>query len=184
MDLYAPILHEFTYQAMAHDLLPIKEGDKVTYRMLVNEGQPDQADKDVEISEKDKIWAENRHRHMVHVIGKLESDFKTFLKNNANFTNKEAEGVHLNTIKDMMAGLPEFTQMKEAYSLHLGMANESMNRFQRQSLPDVASVEQVGDPFECSYTVLQLMRTLRYLRLASTRSIRNPRESQRKWSLR
>ncbi|KAM3424459.1 hypothetical protein BST61_g6463 [Cercospora zeina] len=143
MDLYAPILHEFTYQAMAHDLLPIKEGDKITYRMLVNEGQHDQEDKDVEISEKDKIWAENRHRHMVHVIGKLESDFKTFLKNNANFTNKEAEGVHLNTIKDMMAGLPEFTQMKEAYSLHLGMANESMTRFQKQNLPDVASVEQI-----------------------------------------
>ncbi|KAL9529198.1 Protein transport protein [Sphaerulina musiva] len=143
MDLYAPILHEFTYQAMAHDLLPIKEGDKVTYRMMVNEGQLDQEEKDVEITEKDKIWAENRHQHMVHVIAKLESDFKNFLKNNANFTNKEAEGVHLNTIKDMMAGLPEFQQMKEAYSLHLGMAQESMNRFQQRNLPDVASVEQI-----------------------------------------
>lgn len=181
MDLFAPILHDFTYQAMAHDLLPIKEGDKVTYRMTVNEGQLDQEQKDVEITEKDKIWAENRHQHMVHVIAKLESDFKNFLKHNANFTNKDAEGVHLNTIKDMMAGLPEFQQMKEAYSLHLGMAQESMNRFQKQNLPDLASVEQVRAHFR-QFPILRnvLTSTDRYLRLASTRSIRNPKALQRK----
>jgi syntaxin-binding protein 1 len=36
MDLFAPFLHEFTYQAMAHDLLPIKDGDKIVYRTAVD----------------------------------------------------------------------------------------------------------------------------------------------------
>jgi syntaxin-binding protein 1 len=49
----------------------------------------------------------------------------------------------LNTIKDMLAGLPQFEEMKGAYSLHLGMAQECMDLFQRQKLPDMASVEQV-----------------------------------------
>lgn len=53
----------------------------------------------------------------------------------------------MNSIKDMLAGLPQFQQGKEAYSLHLGMAQECMNVFQQRKLADVASVEQVGVVF-------------------------------------
>ncbi len=30
MDVVAPLIHEFTYQAMANDLLPIEDGSKYT----------------------------------------------------------------------------------------------------------------------------------------------------------
>lgn len=144
MDLFAPLLHEFTYQAMAHDLLPIKEGDKITYSTTVNEGQRDQQTKDMEISEKDKIWIDNRHRHMKDTIERLMADFQRFMDENPNFTRKDSENANsLNAIKDMMAGLPQFQELKEAYALHLSMAQESMNRFQKYKLPDVASVEQI-----------------------------------------
>jgi syntaxin-binding protein 1 len=43
----------------------------------------------------------------------------------------------------MITGLPQFQQGKELYSLHLGMAQECMNVFQRNKLPDIALVEQV-----------------------------------------
>ncbi|CAK3877226.1 sec1 family superfamily [Lecanosticta acicola] len=142
LDLSAPLIHEFTYQAMAHDLLPIKEGDKITYRTLINEGQPDEQEKDVEITEKDKLWVENRHRHMKDTIDKLMGDFQRFMKDNPNFT-QGGDASSLNTIKDMLAGLPQFQEMKEAYALHLSMAQESMNRFQKYKLPDLASVEQI-----------------------------------------
>jgi hypothetical protein len=49
----------------------------------------------------------------------------------------------LNSIKDMLAGLPQFQEGKEAYSLHLSMAQDCMNIFQQRKLADVASVEQV-----------------------------------------
>ena len=49
----------------------------------------------------------------------------------------------INNIKDMLAGLPQFQEGKEAYSLHLGMAQDCMNVFQERRLADVASVEQV-----------------------------------------
>ncbi|KAF2188298.1 syntaxin-binding protein-like protein 2 [Zopfia rhizophila CBS 207.26] len=146
MDLFAPLLHEFTYQAMAHDLLKIQDGDKVTYRTVLNEGQPDAEEKEMEISEKDKIWVENRHRHMKDTIDKLMGDFQKFIADNPHFTNQDsqnASGVNgLNAIKDMIAGLPQFQEMKDAYSLHLTMAQECMTIFQRNKLPDLASVEQ------------------------------------------
>ncbi|OWP03145.1 Sec1 family superfamily protein [Marssonina coronariae] len=141
MDIMAPLIHEFTYQAMAHDLLPIKEGDKVLYKTVVNEGTAQEEEKDMEIGEKDKIWVNNRHSHMKDTIEKLMGDFQKFIDDNPNFTNSE-DATSLNAIKDMLAGLPQFQEMKEAYSLHLSMAQECMNIFQHRKLPDVASVEQ------------------------------------------
>lgn len=142
MDLVAPLIHEFTYQAMAHDLLPIREGDKVMYKTIVNEGEPDEKEKEMEIGEKDKIWIENRHSHMKDTIEKLMGDFQKFIDDNPHFTDKSGDATSLNAIKDMLAGLPQFQELKEAYALHLSMAQECMNIFQHRKLPDVASVEQ------------------------------------------
>ena len=50
----------------------------------------------------------------------------------------------LNNIKDMLAGLPQFQEGKEAFSLHLNMASDAMNVFQSGRLADIASVEQVS----------------------------------------
>ncbi|KAI9724133.1 MAG: hypothetical protein M1812_000852 [Candelaria pacifica] len=142
MDLFSPLLHEFTYQAMAHDLLPIREGDKILYKTIVNEGESNEQEKDLEIGEKDKIWVENRHRHMKDTIEKLMGEFQRFIDENPHFTNSDSNANSLNAIKDMLAGLPEFQELKEAYSLHLTMAQECMNIFQQRKLPDLASVEQ------------------------------------------
>ncbi|KAI1650695.1 Sec1-like protein [Daldinia loculata] len=142
MDLMAPLIHEFTYQAMAHDLLPIKDGDKTTFHMTVNEGSPDAEEKDMELTEKDKVWVENRHRHMKDTIDKLMSDFHKFLDQNPHFTNSNSDTTSLNAIKDMMAGLPQFQEMKEAYSLHLTMAQECMNIFQHHKLSEMSPTEQ------------------------------------------
>jgi syntaxin-binding protein 1 len=141
MDLMAPLLHEFTYQAMAHDLLPIKDSDKVTFHTTINEGTPEAEEKDMELSDKDKIWVENRHRHMKDTIDKLMGDFQKFIDENPHFT-QDADTTSLNAIRDMLAGLPQFQELKEAYSLHLTMAQECMNIFQNHKLPDVAGVEQ------------------------------------------
>ncbi|KAI1825284.1 Sec1 family protein [Xylaria intraflava] len=142
MDLMAPLMHEFTYQAMAHDLLPIKDGDKTTFHMTFNEGTPEAEEKDIQISDKDKVWVENRHQHMKDTIDKLMSDFQKFLDQNPHFTNSDSGSTSINAIKDMMAGLPQFTETKEAYSLHITMAQECMNIFQHHKLADISLVEQ------------------------------------------
>lgn len=43
----------------------------------------------------------------------------------------------------MIAGLPEFSKKKKAFSLHLDMAGKCMEEFQENKLLDVGSVEQV-----------------------------------------
>lgn len=142
MDLMAPLVHEFSYQAMAHDLLPIKDGEKVTYRTTINAGTPEAEEKDSELTEKDKVWVEMRHQHMKDTIDNLMRNFKKFLEQNPHFANEEGDATSLNAIRDMLAGLPQFQEMKEAYSLHLTLAQECMNIFQHHKLPDISSIEQ------------------------------------------
>lgn len=142
MDLMAPLIHEFTYQAMAHDLLPIKDGDRTTYRLMINEGTPDAEEKDMELADKDKVWVENRHRHMKDTIDRLMGDFRKFLEQNPHFVNSESNTTSLNAIKDMMAGLPQFQEMKEMYSLHMNMAQACMDIFQTHKLNELSPIEQ------------------------------------------
>ncbi|PGH02945.1 hypothetical protein AJ79_07482 [Helicocarpus griseus UAMH5409] len=141
MDLLSPLVHEFTYQAMAHDLLPIKEGDKVTYKTTLNEGHSNQEVREMEITENDGIWVDSRHLHMKDLLGKLVEDFNKFRAANPQFNDTE-DTANVNTIKDMLAGLSEFQEGKNSYTLHLNMAQECMKLFQERKLVDVASVEQ------------------------------------------
>ncbi|KAK2737667.1 vacuolar sorting protein VPS33/slp1 [Myotisia sp. PD_48] len=141
MDLIAPLLHEFTYQAMGHDLLSIRDGDKITYKLTFNQGQPTQETKDMEISENDHIWVESRHLHMKDLLGKLVDDFNKFKAKNPQFADSDATA-SVNAIQDMLAGLKEFQADKDAYTLHLHMAEECMKRFNEQNLVEVASLEQ------------------------------------------
>lgn len=83
MDVIAPLVHEFTYQAMAHDLLPVREGDKVMYKTTVNGSE-----QNMELSEEDMIWLKYRHMHMKDVLGNLVEDFKKFRVENSQFDNE------------------------------------------------------------------------------------------------
>lgn len=88
MDLFAPLVHEFTYQAMIHDLLPIEEGDRVIFKGVVNTQESIKESKSVEISEKDNIWVTNRHLHMKDLIDKLVIDFEKFRAANPQFGDR------------------------------------------------------------------------------------------------
>ncbi|KAL8769968.1 MAG: hypothetical protein Q9209_004215 [Squamulea sp. 1 TL-2023] len=140
LDLFAPLLHEFTYQAMVHDLLPLTEGDKVFYRPATSQAEKAQRDKDQEIGEKDSIWVKFRHLHMKDLLDELVKDFNAFKAQNPQFAERYTEAVIITL--DMLAGLPKFQQGKEAYSLHLSMTQDAMNVFQDRRLADIASVEQ------------------------------------------
>ncbi|KAI0272325.1 Sec1-like protein [Gloeopeniophorella convolvens] len=138
MDALAPLLHEFTYQAMANDLLPIEDGYKYTYKFQSSVGAYE--DKTAVLSDTDTVWTDVRHMHMREAIDKLMLDFNKFMTDNAGFKGEGA--ATLNDMKDMLASLPQYQEQREKFSLHLSMAQECMDIFERDKLPVVASVEQ------------------------------------------
>ncbi|EJU03633.1 Sec1-like protein [Dacryopinax primogenitus] len=139
MDLYAPLLHEFTYQAMAVDLLPIEDGTKYRYKFQSSIGASE--DKIATLSDADQVWTQVRHMHMREAIDKLMEDFNKFLEEHAGF--KEGSGAtSLNDMKDMLASLPQYQEQRERFSTHLNIAQECMALFERKKLPLTANVEQ------------------------------------------
>ncbi|KIK61687.1 hypothetical protein GYMLUDRAFT_42705 [Collybiopsis luxurians FD-317 M1] len=138
LDMIAPFIHEFTYQAMANDLLPIEDGTKYTYKFQSSVGAYE--DKTAVLSDADNVWTEIRHMHMREAIDKLMADFNKFLEENAVFQGDNA--ANLNDMKEMLANLPQYQEQREKFSLHLSMAQECMAIFERDKLPLVAGVEQ------------------------------------------
>ncbi|KAI9464431.1 Sec1-like protein [Lactarius psammicola] len=138
MDVVAPFIHEFTYQAMANDLLPIEDGSKYTYKFQSSVGAYE--DKTAVLSDADTVWTDVRHMHMREAIDKLMADFNKFMTDNAGFKGEGA--ATLNDMKDMLASLPQYQEQREKFSLHLSMAQECMDIFERDKLPVVATVEQ------------------------------------------
>ncbi|KAJ7509807.1 Sec1-like protein [Mycena galericulata] len=138
MDMIAPFLHEFTYQAMANDLLPIEDGTKYTYKFQSSVGAFE--DKTATLTDADTVWTEVRHMHMREAIDKLMADFNKFLEENAVFKGEGAAS--LNDMKEMLASLPQYQEQREKFSLHLNMAQECMGIFERDKLPLVATIEQ------------------------------------------
>ncbi|KAJ7698949.1 Sec1-like snare protein [Mycena rosella] len=138
MDMIAPFVHEFTYQAMANDLLPIEDGTKYTYKFQSSVGAFE--DKTATLTDADSVWTEVRHMHMREAIDKLMADFNKFLEENAVFKGEGAAS--LNDMKEMLASLPQYQEQREKFSLHLNMAQECMGIFERDKLPLVATIEQ------------------------------------------
>ncbi|KAF8202229.1 Sec1-like snare protein [Pholiota molesta] len=118
MDLQAPFIHEYKFQSSLG-----------AYE-----------DKTAILSDADTVWTAVRHLHMREAIDKLMLDFNKFLEENAVFKGEGA--ANLNDMKDMLASLPQYQEQREKFSLHLSMAQDCMELFEKAKLSDLASVEQ------------------------------------------
>ncbi|POY70532.1 hypothetical protein BMF94_6446 [Rhodotorula taiwanensis] len=138
MDLNAPFLHEFTYQAMCHDLLRIEEGQRYRHTFINEQGAEEE--QEAILSDQDKVWVEVRHMHMKDALDKLIADFKAYAGEHGGTFG--GAGASINDMKDMLASLPQMREVKEKLSLHLTMAEKCMSLFDKKKLPATANVEQ------------------------------------------
>lgn len=137
MDTAAPLLHEFSYQAMANDLLQIEDGTRYHYRFYTSDGKRE--DKDAVLSDEDAVWTGIRHLHIAEAIDRLSKDFQAHAGEAGAYTSDASS---LNDMRDMLASLPHMQETKDKLSLHLTMAQDCMSRYEKTRLPQQAMVEQ------------------------------------------
>lgn len=142
VDPCAPFLHEFWYQAMVNDLLPIKDGKEGrTYKYTFTNTVGGKETREAVLNEEDEVWCSVRHLHMKDAIDKLMTDFGKFVSEHTAFSGN-AQNVQINDLKDMLADLPQFQTQRDQFSLHLDMAQECMAIFEQHKLNLAANVEQ------------------------------------------
>ncbi|XP_054781286.1 protein transport Sec1a isoform X2 [Prosopis cineraria] len=144
IDQIAPIIHEWTYDAMCHDLLPL-EGNKYIYEVPSKTGG-DSERKEALLEEHDSVWLEIRHAHIADASERLSDKMDNFVAKNkaAQIHQSARDGSELSTrdLQKMVQALPEYTETMEKISLHVEIAGK-MNKIIRDTgLRDLGQLEQ------------------------------------------
>ncbi|KAI8066984.1 Sec1-like protein [Gilbertella persicaria] len=147
IDPVAPLLHEFTYQAMINDLLDVQPTDTgIKYTYEFNQADGSMGTKEVVLDEEDNVYRSIRHMHIAECSDHLIEKFNEFLAENKAATGDrdptKDSAKSLKEMKDMLTNLPQFQDMKAKYSAHLSIAQECMSFFERHKLNSVGNLEQ------------------------------------------
>ncbi len=81
VDLVSPLVHEFTYQAMVHDLLPIHHDNRYDYKYSSGL-KGESATRTVALDENDSLWLAMRHTHIADCSKFIVDRFNQFVSEN------------------------------------------------------------------------------------------------------
>lgn len=140
-DPLSPLVHEFTYQAMVHDLLPVVD-DRYHYDYV---GQNNKTiSKEVLLNNLDPLWGRFSHMHIADLTTILHAEYKQFLqdhKHTADLHNKKSN-IDVKQLSEGIKGMPKFQEQAARYSLHIHITAELVRKYNAFSLEAIATLEQ------------------------------------------
>ncbi|PIN24669.1 Vesicle trafficking protein Sec1 [Handroanthus impetiginosus] len=142
VDQIAPIIHEWTYDAMCHDLLNL-EGNKYVYEVPSKSGgQPEK--KEVLLEDHDPVWLELWHTHIAEASERLHDKMTNFVLKNKAAQLQQRDGSELSTrdLQKMVQALPQYNEQMEKLSLHVEIAGKLNKIIRDVGLRELGQLEQ------------------------------------------
>ncbi|KAG9445398.1 hypothetical protein H6P81_016738 [Aristolochia fimbriata] len=142
IDQIAPVIHEWTYDAMCHDLLDM-DGNKYVHEITKPGGATEK--KEVLLEEHDPVWLELRHAHIADASERLHEKMTDFVsKNKAAKIHSSRDGSELSTkdLQKMVQALPQYSDQMEKLSLHVEIAGKINRVIRETGLRDIGQLEQ------------------------------------------
>ncbi|PKA66457.1 SNARE-interacting protein KEULE [Apostasia shenzhenica] len=144
VDQIAPIIHEWTYDAMCHDLLNM-DGNKYVHEVPSKTGSGSEK-KDVLLEDHDPIWLELRHAHIADASERLHEKMTNFISKNkaAQIHHSSRDGGELSTreLQKMVQALPQYSEQIDKLSLHVEIAGKINKLIKESGLRDLGQLEQ------------------------------------------
>ncbi|GJS70700.1 protein transport Sec1a [Tanacetum coccineum] len=140
IDLIAPIIHEWTYDAMCHDLLDL-EGNKYVQEVPNKSGSEPQK-KEFLLEDHDPVWLEMRHLHIAEASEKLSDKMQNFMSKNKAAQLQQRDDLSTREIQKMVQALPQYNEQMEKLSLHVEIAGKINKVIRDEALRDLGQVEQ------------------------------------------
>ncbi|KAH9733070.1 protein transport Sec1a [Citrus sinensis] len=121
VDQIAPVIHEWTYDAMCHDLLDMDGNKYVLEVPSKTGGQPEK--KEVLLEDHDPVWLELRHAHIADASERLHDKMTNFVSKNkaAQIQQSSRDGGELSTrdLQKIVQALPQYSEQVDKLSLHV-----------------------------------------------------------------
>ncbi|XP_023514794.1 protein transport Sec1a-like [Cucurbita pepo subsp. pepo] len=144
IDQIAPVIHEWTYDAMCRDLLEM-EGNKYIYEVSSKTGgDPDK--REALLEDTDPVWLELRHAHIADASERLHEKMTTFASKNkaAQIHQTARDGGEISTrdLQKMVQALPQYTEQVEKITLHVEIAGKINTLIREMGLRELGQLEQ------------------------------------------
>ena len=141
-DTLSPLLHEYTYQAMIQDLLPIAD-NVFNYDAETNAGE--RVNKTVLLNEHDALWVEFRHLHIAKVISLIKERMSDIIQNNgaASLSKNSGTDMSITSMAAAVKELPEYRETVSKLSQHVYLTQQCMDFFNSANLLEISQLEQM-----------------------------------------
>ncbi|XP_020244229.1 SNARE-interacting protein KEULE-like isoform X2 [Asparagus officinalis] len=141
IDQIAPVIHEWTYDAMCHDLLDM-DGNKYIYEVQSKSGSA-REQKEVLLEDHDPLWLELRHAHIADASERLSDRMTNFVsKNKAAQLQQRGGEMSTRDLQKMVQALPQYSEQMEKISLHVEIAGKINQLIRDLELRDIGQLEQ------------------------------------------
>ncbi|KAK3279046.1 Sec1-like domain containing protein [Cymbomonas tetramitiformis] len=146
LDPVAPVIHDWTYEAMCYDLLPL-EGDMYQRKVTTTGGE--EKVKQEKLGETDSLWREYRHLHVAEAFIRVAEKAKEFTSTNKTARSMVQKSGHAASadmsttkIKNLVESLPEYQNQLAGIARHTEIASTLQDLVTARSLNDVGKLEQ------------------------------------------
>eukprot|EP01054_Gregarina_sp_Poly1_P001738 Gregarina_sp_Poly_1__1737@NODE_1448_length_4128_cov_67_748092_g960_i0_p1_GENE_NODE_1448_length_4128_cov_67_748092_g960_i0NODE_1448_length_4128_cov_67_748092_g960_i0_p1_ORF_typecomplete_len540_score91_27Sec1/PF00995_23/1e82_NODE_1448_length_4128_cov_67_748092_g960_i020693688 len=153
IDATSLLVHEYTYQALAYDVLnipcctPASERERMTEEIPPDDTYQFVDRKELKtllLGEHDDVYVKYRHQHITVVIRGVSDELRKFSRDNA-AAQYAAAGGKKATEKDIASairGLPQYREMLAKFWAHITLSDACFNALQNQGVFKAGYLEQ------------------------------------------
>lgn len=142
-DPVAPVIHEWTYEAMIHDLFAGTDSlhDNVfSYEAQTQGGKTER--KEHVLDERDALFVDLRHQHFAGASLKISSLLEEFQTKNKVTKSKSVGEMDLRNMSKLIQSLPQYRDQLSKLSAHVEIASKLNHGIELNHLTELGKLEQ------------------------------------------